>query len=90
MRKITKKFSVGRIYVNQLDYLNSNITTYFQFVKIDLAMGDIYFKYVGGDNCYLQDEDGLIGFMYPLSNPRYLLSKKEVSKLLKDGIINLK
>ena len=87
MRKITKKFSVGRIYTNSL---NPRRATYFEFVKIDFAMGAIYFKYVGGDNCYLQDEDGLIGFMYPLSNPRYLLSKKKVSKLLKDGIINLK
>ena len=89
MRKITKKFSVGRIYVNQLDYLNSNITTYFQFIKIDVVMGGIYFKYVGGYNCYFQNEDGLIGFTYPISNPRYLLSKKEVSKLLKEGIIKL-
>ena len=87
MRKITKKFSVGRIYTNSL---NPRRATYFEFVKIDFAMGGIYFKYVGGVDCYFQNEDGLIGFIYPLLNARYLLSKKEVSKLLKDGIINLK
>lgn len=88
MKKPAKNFIAGRIYVNQLDYLNSNITTYFQFVKIDVVMGGVYFKYVGGYNCYFQNEDGLIGFHYPC-NPRYLLSKKEVSKLLKEGIIKL-
>ena len=87
MRKITKKFSVGRIYTNSL---NPRRATYFEFVKIDFAMGGIYFKYVGGVDCYFQNEDGLIEFIYPLLNARYLLSKKEVSKLLKDGIINLK
>ena len=87
MRKITKKFSVGRIYTNSL---NPRRATYFEFVKIDFAMGGIYFKYVGGVDCYFKNEDGPIGFIYPLLNARYLLSKKEVSKLLKDGIINLK
>ena len=87
MKKVTKEFIVGRIYSNSLD---PHRATYFEFVKIDFAMGGIYFKYVGGVDCYFQNEDGLIGFIYPLLNARYLLSKKEVSKLLKDGIINLK
>ena len=85
MRRVTKKFIVGRIYSNAL----GPNTTYFEFVKIDLAIGGIYFKYVGGFNGYFQNEDGLIGFHYPLCTPRYLLSKKEVSKLLKEGIIKL-
>ena len=85
MKKPAKNFIVGRIYSNAF----GPNTTYFEFVKIDLAIGGIYFKYVGGFNGYFQNEDGLIGFMYPLSNPRYLLSKKEVSKLLKEGIIKL-
>ena len=85
MKKPAKKFIVGRIYSNAL----GPNTTYFEFVKIDLAIGGIYFKYVGGYNCYFQDGDGLIGFHYPLCNPRYLLSKKEVSKLQEEGIIKL-
>ena len=85
MKKVTKEFIVGRIYSNAL----GPNTTYFEFVKIDFAMGGIYFKYVGGVDCYFQNEDGLIGFIYPLLNARYLLSKKEVSKLQKDGIIKL-
>ena len=86
MKKVTKEFIVGRIYANSLD---PHRATYFEFVKIDFAMGGIYFKYVGGVDCYFQNEDGLIGFIYPLLNARYLLSKKEVSKLLKEGIIKL-
>ena len=84
MKKPAKNFIVGRIYSNAL----GPNTTYFEFVKIDLAIGGIYFKCVGGFNGYFQDENGLIGFHYPC-NPRYLLSKKEVSKLLKEGIIKL-
>lgn len=86
MKKPAKNFIAGRIYSNAL---GPNLTTYFQFVKIDVVMGGIYFKYVGGFNGYFQNEDGLIGFTYPMSTPRYLLSKKEVSKLLKEGIIKL-
>ena len=86
MKKVTKKFSVGRIYANSLD---PHRATYFEFVKIDLVVMGIYFKYVGGVDCYFQNEDGLIGFIYPLLMPRYLLSKKEVSKLQEEGIIKL-
>lgn len=86
MRKVTKEFIVGRIYTN---FLDPRRATYFEFVKIDFAMGGIYFKYVGGVDCYFPNEDGLIGFIYPLLNARYLLSKKEVSKLQEDGIIKL-
>ena len=86
MKKPAKNFIVGRIYSNTL---GPNYTTYFQFVKIDLAIGGIYFKCVGGFNGYFQDENGLIGFHYPLCTPRYLLSKKEVSKLQEEGIIKL-
>ena len=86
MRKVTKEFIVGRIYAN---FLDPHRATYFEFVKIDLVEMGIYFKYVGGVDCYFQNEDGLIGFIYPLLKPRYLLSKKEVSKLQEEGIIKL-
>lgn len=86
MRKITKKFIEGEVY-SDLHYRDVN-STYLQFVKIDLDTNGIYFKYVGGVDCYNQT-DGLCEFHYPACSAFFLVSKREVNTLLSEGVIKL-
>lgn len=83
MKLVTKDFKVGAIYCDVLN--DEDIRTYLMFIKMDLNTATTYFKYVGGYNGYLTNDDGLCGFSYPTE--MYELSNSEIKDLVSKDII---
>lgn len=85
MKKVTQNFKVGAIYRDVPE--GHFFPTYLMFIKVDLNIPNTYFKYVGGHDCYMKNDNGLCEFAYPTE--MFELSNSEIKDLIAKDIIKL-
>ena len=82
MNEVSSHFLKGRIYAD-LDEMHL-LTTYFQLVKINRRKKELTFKIVGGNGRCFKLIDGFYICNYDIF---FELSKREINRLKKEGII---
>jgi len=84
MIEVSSHFLKGRIYAD-LDEMYL-LTTYFQLISVDRRSKRLTFKVIGGNASRIKLTDGFYVCDYDIF---YELSKREISRLKKEGIIKL-